>query len=70
MKYRMQIRLLLAFLVASTCFVLFSYSRLRDSDNPGNEEGGKGEQKCEEKKAQSEFILWESLSRNLLSINR
>lgn len=65
MKTKTYIRILLVVLVASTSLILFSYSRKNTDPNieRSTECGGKG---CE-KKAQSDFILWESLTRNLLS---
>jgi hypothetical protein len=66
MQRKMYIRLLILILVASMSFLLFSYSRSGAStDEDSNGEGGK----CPQKKAQTEYILWESLTRNLLSIN-
>jgi hypothetical protein len=65
MRPKTYIRLLLVILVASASFILLSYSRKNtDANTDGSTEcGGKG---CE-KKVQSDFILWESLTRNLLS---
>jgi hypothetical protein len=46
--------------------ILFSYNRSKAStDEDSNGEAGK----CPQKKAQTEYILWESLTHNLLSIN-
>jgi hypothetical protein len=62
------IRIFLLALIASISLILFSYSHkipatgLENTDCNG--------MKSEPKKAQSEFIIWESLSRNLLSANR
>jgi hypothetical protein len=67
MKPTTYIRLLLLILIVSISLILFSYSRKiptasqKDPDCNG---------KCDQKKAQTEFILWESLSRNLLSASR
>ncbi|HEY8971196.1 MAG TPA: hypothetical protein VIM64_18960 [Puia sp.] len=65
MKTKTYIRLLLIVLVASTSLILFSYSHKKTDPNVerSTECGDKG---CE-KKTQSDFILWESLTRNLLS---
>ncbi|HVV02771.1 MAG TPA: hypothetical protein VHC96_01050 [Puia sp.] len=65
MKTKTYIRILLVVLVASTSLILFSYSRKKVDTNVerSTECGGKG---CEQK-TQSDFILWESLTRNLLS---
>ena len=65
MKTKTYIRIFLVVLVASTSLILFSYSRKKTDPNVerSTECGGKG---CE-KKTQSDFILWESLTRNLLS---
>ncbi len=61
------IRLLILVLVASTSMILFSYTRSRNTEQE--------EQNCEIgkpgcTKAHSEFILWESLTRNLLIVKR
>lgn len=66
MKYRTYIRLFLVILVASISLILFSYAHSNNADTPKKEDCGG---KCEQKKAQTEFILWESLSRTLLSLN-
>jgi hypothetical protein len=65
MKTKTYIRIFLVVLVASTSLILFSYSRKKVDTNVerSTECGGKD---CE-KKTQSDFILWESLTRNLLS---
>ncbi len=67
MKAKTYIRISLFILVAAISMILFSYSRRNPS--PGQtipDCSGK----CEQKKTQTEFILWESLSRNLFSLNR
>jgi hypothetical protein len=64
MTPRTYIRLLLLILIFSVSFILFSYSRKTSS--PGQKDPD-GSEKCSRNKAQTEFILWESLSRNLLS---
>jgi hypothetical protein len=67
MKRRMYIRLLILVLVASMSFILFSYSRSGPSaDDDVNGDSGK----CGQKKVQTEYILWQSLTHNLLSLNR
>jgi hypothetical protein len=67
MRRKMYIRLFILVLVASMSLILFSYSRSRvSSDEESNGESGK----CSQKKAQTEYILWESLTHNLLSLNR
>jgi hypothetical protein len=66
MKYRTYIRLFLVILVASISLILFSYAHSNNAGAPKKEDCGG---KCEQKKTQTEFILWESLSRNLLSLN-
>jgi hypothetical protein len=67
MKYRTYIRLFLVILVASISLILFSYAHSNSTDIQKKEDCSG---KCEQKKTQTEFILWESLSRNLLSLNR
>ncbi|HVU55888.1 MAG TPA: hypothetical protein VHD83_12580 [Puia sp.] len=65
MKTKTYIRILLVTLVAATSLILFSYSHKKTDTNVerSTECGGKS---CD-KKTQTEFILWESLTRNLLS---
>ena len=68
MKSKLYIRISLFVLALSVSLMLFSYVRVKasrqdDPNNPNNECSGK----CE-KKAQTEFILWESITRNLLMI--
>lgn len=65
MKHKTYIRLFLLILVVCISFILFAYSRHNTTESQSNNECGK----CVQKKAQTEFILWESLTRNLLSIN-
>ncbi|MDR3715466.1 MAG: hypothetical protein P4L51_21875 [Puia sp.] len=61
-------RLLILVLVASISCMLFAYSRststVKEQDCPDNDKC------CEQQKAHTDFIFWESLSRNLLSANR
>ncbi|HZE83781.1 MAG TPA: hypothetical protein VE035_05690 [Puia sp.] len=66
MKSRTYIRLFFLILVTITSFLLFSYSRSAPSTCDENSDRGK----CPQKKAQTDFIIWESLSRNLLSASR
>lgn len=65
MKRKLYIRISLFVLALSVSLMLFSYVRVKAArqDDPNNECSGK----CE-KKAQTEFILWESITRNLLMI--
>jgi len=65
MRSKTYIRLFFLVLVVAASLILFSYSRKKAEPNSerSSECGGS---KCD-KKAQSEFILWESLTRNLLS---
>jgi len=65
MRRKTYIRLFLLILVTSTSLILFSYSHKR-SDSTDTERSSECGKSCD-KKAQSEFILWESLTRNLLS---
>jgi hypothetical protein len=64
MKAKTYIRVLLFILIASISILLFSYSRKNLSNGQTPDCSGK----CEQKRSQTEFILWESLSRNLLSL--
>ena len=66
MRYKTYLRLFFLVLVASISFLLFSYSRKGAENSDKSEECGK----CSQKKTQTEFILWESLSRNFLSASR
>jgi hypothetical protein len=71
MRSRTYIRILLGTLIVSVSFIFFAYSRKTSVTIQKDPDcGGKLNEKCGEKKAQTEFILWESISRNLLSINR
>ncbi|HEY4209559.1 MAG TPA: hypothetical protein VGM31_22190 [Puia sp.] len=65
MKTKTYIRLFVIVLVASASLILLSYShkKVSTSEERSTECGGKS---CDQK-SQSEFILWESLTRNLLS---
>ena len=58
------IRLFIGILVVAMSFVLFSYGHVKASrEEDSNGEGGK----CSSGKAQTEYIIWESLTRNLLA---
>ena len=67
MQRKLLIRLSALVLACSVSLMLFSYVRARASrqDDPNNECGNKC---C--KKAQTEYILWESITHNLLLIKR
>jgi hypothetical protein len=65
MKRNLTIRLFIGILVVAVSLVLFSYARARVS---GEEEPNSETGKCG--KAQSEFILWQSLTHNLLISRR
>ena len=57
------IRLFFGILVVALSFILFSYAHARASkEDDSNGEGGK----CRAGKTQTEYILWESLTHNLL----
>jgi hypothetical protein len=64
-------RLLILVLVASISFILFAYSRSTSAGTTENQDCPDAADKCcEQKKGHTDFIFWESLSRNLLSANR
>jgi hypothetical protein len=65
MRSKTYIRLLLVLLVTAASLILFSYSQKKT--DPATERSTECGGKSCEKKTQSEFILWESLTRNLLS---
>jgi hypothetical protein len=65
MMRKTYIRLFFLILIVSISFLLFASSRRAAADCTTGDDSGK----CDQKKAQTEFILWESLSRNLLSVN-
>jgi hypothetical protein len=67
MKRKLYIRLSILTLAISLSLMLFSYVRARASrqDEPTTNECGN---KCPNKKAQTEYILWESITRNLLMV--
>jgi len=65
MKRKLYIRLSILVLAISLSLMLVSYARMRShTDDPTNECGNK----CSGKKAQTEYILWESITRNLLMV--
>jgi len=66
MRSKTYIRLSLLVLVTAASLILFSYSRKKTEPDSERSSECSGSKPCE-KKAQSEFILWESISRNLLS---
>lgn len=66
MRSKTYIRLFFVILVTAASFVLFSYARTKTSAAEPERSSECGGKSCEQK-AQSEFILWESLTRNLLS---
>jgi hypothetical protein len=65
MKSKTYFRLSLFILVTAISIALFAYSRKTAPAGQGNPDCGG---KCEQQKTQTEFILWESLSRNLFSL--
>jgi hypothetical protein len=69
MKSKTYLRIFFLVLAASISFLLFSYSH-KDAANANKNEDCGNCGKCGKKKAQTEFILWESLSRNFLSASR
>jgi hypothetical protein len=64
MKSKTYFRLFLFILVTAISLALFAYSHKTIPGNQGNPDCSG---KCEPNKTQTEFILWESLSRNLFS---
>jgi hypothetical protein len=67
MKSKLYIRLSAVVLAISLSLMLVSYVRAHSArqDEPATNECGN---KCEGKKAQTEYILWESITRNLLMV--
>ena len=65
MTRSLTIRLFIGVLVIAASVMLVSYVRAKASQdgNPNSETG-----KCSSGKVQTEFILWESLAHNLLSV--
>lgn len=68
MKRKLYIRLSIITLAVSLSLMLFSYVRARASrqDDPTNECGNK----CAGKKSHTEYILFESITRNLLMVKQ
>ena len=66
MRSKTYIRLFFLVVVTAASLILFSYSQKKASTGSEPSSECSGSKPCE-KKAQSEFILWESISRNLLS---
>jgi hypothetical protein len=67
MKSKNYIRLFILVLLVSASLALISYTRT-NAHASDNKECTDGE-KCCNKKVQTEFILWESISRNLFGSN-
>jgi hypothetical protein len=67
MKARKHIRFLILCLFISASLLLIGYTRTR-VPVPDNKDCIDGE-KCPQNKVHSEFILWESISRNLFGNN-
>ncbi len=63
MKRNLTLRLLMAALIVMFGTIVFSYAHARSSrlDDPAGSEG-----KCESGKCQTPFVLWGSLTHNLL----
>jgi len=70
MRNKAYIRLFFLTLVVAASLAFFSYSRRASSSDAGDKNSDCENGKCEKKNAQTEFIIWESLSRNLLSASR
>ena len=68
MKAKTYIRILLIVLIVSISCVVVVFTRQRNIVNSGSPDCGNG--KCDQQKTQTEFIFWESLSRNILSAGR
>lgn len=67
MKRKTFFRLFLAVLLVSLGLLLISYNKSKASNSSDNKEcTGEG---CCQKKAQTEYILWESLSSDLFGNN-
>ncbi len=67
MNLKAYTRLLILVLVASISFILFAYSRSTGTET--NKDCPDADKCCEQKQGHTDFIFWESLSRNLLSAN-
>ena len=69
MKAKTYIRILLIVLIVSISCIVVVFTRQRNIVNSGNPDCSSG--KCDDQqKTQTEFIFWESLSRNILSAGR
>jgi hypothetical protein len=67
MKAKKHIRIFILFLFVSASLLLIGYTRTK-TPFPDNKDCIDSE-KCSQKKVHSEFILWESISRNLFGNN-
>ena len=65
MKRNLYIRLVIMVVAASLSLILFAYTHTRSSQ-PEDCNGESG--KCGARKNHTEYILWESITRNLLII--
>jgi hypothetical protein len=66
MKPKTYLRLFLVVLMVSSALLLFSYNKSKASDNSTKECTDDG--KCQ-KKGQTEYILWESISHDIFGVN-
>jgi hypothetical protein len=68
MKRSLTIKLILGSLAIAACLVVFfdAHARASRPDDPTTN----GEGKCEGDKSESQFVLWESLTHNLLISKR
>ena len=66
MKPKTYLRLFLLVLLISSGLLLFSYSKSKASDNSAKE--CIDDSKCQ-KKGQTEYILWESISQDIFGVN-
>jgi hypothetical protein len=66
MKSRTYLRLFLFILITAVSIAFFAWSHKTVTGSQGNPDCSG---KCEHDKTQTEFILWESLSRNLFSLS-
>ena len=68
MKRKTFFRLFLIILITSSGLLLFSYNKSKASNSSDNKECTDDSKSCQ-KKVQSEYILWESLTRDLFGTN-
>lgn len=68
MKKSIYIRIFFVVLIACACGLLFSYTHRNVAEDDTNQ--CDGVKCCEKKKSPSEFVLWESIYHNLLSVNQ